>query len=226
MIALGALCAVFFVVWFYFRFFVTLAFSANDLRFLIANDRANSLYRNQVLCAVGSLLAAAALLSIWYYRARVGNPPENYFLDLVNVSVIAFSLLSYSRGRYHFGVANTLQGGQNSLDMEEDFPKECPITLEKTSLFNLYGGLVSHASTFNAIEEAIRYAALGDTKKLEAFGDAELIKQYMAKLLSSDSKSEGKCLDTGVRSKPEPSSVELQSGSKTVVPSSTEDVEM
>jgi len=234
MFALGAMCLVFFVVWFWFRLTITLGFSAHDLRFLIATDRANSLYRNSILCAVGGSLAAVALLSIWYYRARVGNPPENYFLDLVNVSAVVFSLVSFSHSRYHFGVTNTLRSGQTSLEMSE-FPDECLITLKKAKLTNLYGGLVTHASIFNDIEEAIRLAARGDASKLEAFGDAELIKQYMAKLLSHDAKttntvtSEDKYVpDAPIRDKPAPLSVDAKASINSVAPissSMTDDVE-
>ena len=186
MIVLACLCLTFFAVWFGFRLSVTWNYAADDLRFLIATDRANCLYRNLVLCSVGAVLASVALLSIWFYRARVGDPPDTYFLDLVNVSVAIFSLLAYSRGRYSFGAAPTLKGGQESLEMEA-FAQPCPLTLPNASLGNLYGGLVSHVKIFNMIELAISQAAQGEGAALAALGDPELIKSYMAKLLSSAS---------------------------------------
>ena len=63
MIALVSLISMYFCSWVAYRLILTWHYKVNDLRFLIATDRANNLRHNFIFCCVGIFLSVMALLA-------------------------------------------------------------------------------------------------------------------------------------------------------------------
>ena len=191
MITLSAIVSLYFCSWVGYRLALTWQYKVNDLRFLIATDRANNLRTNTFFCRVGIILSSISLLSLWFYRSRGSAAVSDYLLDIVSFVLMIMSILGYSDGRYETQSDGT--GEHLLLDMTA-FPYECIISLPpaERKFTNWYGALVTHERIFNIIELALTQHARGDDSLFSFLcaGDPantpKLLKQYMTKLLAHD----------------------------------------
>jgi hypothetical protein len=205
-IALGVINLLYFLQFFAYRLRLTWRYKVNDLRFIIATDRANTLHLNFIFCCTGACLAITTLLTIWYYRAIQSAGITDYLPDVVNMCVIIYSIHNYSHGRYDHSKAHAAVAGREALNgyargpgqdiMAAGMPAECIFTLPPTKVgfFSGYGALISHDAIFSIVERAFAKSSRGDDRQLamlcgrgesrEAYHyNANTFKTYMEMLL-------------------------------------------